>query len=484
MTPIKYNKTKIIATIGPASLDYSVLKKMIRKGVDVCRINASHADHAMQKKIISLVQKLNRELGTNICTLLDLCGPKIRTGEMLRNAVRLRNGQNLAVTTKKCLGTSGRIYIDYPHLAKEIQPDTEILLDDGLIKLKVISTNHKDTLHTKVIDGGILSSHKGVNIPNASLSVPSLTKKDLSDLKFGLRNGVEWVALSFVRSAKDIMQIKSLIKKWNPEDSGAKVIAKIEKQEALNNIYEIIEAADAVMVARGDLGVETPMENVPLLQKQIIRICSHASRPVIIATQMMESMIEHPRPTRAETNDVANAVLDGADALMLSAETSVGKYPADVIDAMQSIIAAVEKQNYIYNRYVHLDKNSPTYHPDSICLAACQMAQELEAEAVTGMTVTGYTAFELSKHRPRADVFIFSDNEKLLRATNLIWGVRGIYYKRFVSTDETIRDLKDLLLKKKLVREGDVVINTVSTPLRAKKKTNTLRVTLVKRSDT
>lgn len=471
-----FNRTKIVGTIGPSTADKSMLKKLIELGLDVCRINASHGNHEFHEQIVRTVREINMELGSHICMLYDLQGPKIRIDEVENGEIEIKNGETLEITTQKLMGTPQKVSINYASFAKEIHQGSLILMDDGKLQLEVLSTNGTDSVITKVKVGGKLGSRKGVNLPNTRLSIPSLTEKDYKDLDFALSQNIEWIGLSFVRKAEDVIRLKNYIKEKGKD---SKVIAKIEKPEALLCIDDIIEVADGVMVARGDLGVEIPMEDVPMVQKNIVRKCNSWAKPVIIATQMMESMIGNPRPTRAETNDVANAVLDGADAVMLSGETSVGKYPIEVIESMQKIIASVEKENILYNKNLDLDKNSVTFHSDAICYASCILSEQVGAQAITGLTRTGYTAYQLSRHRPKAHIFIFTDNLPLLNTLNLIWGVQAFYYDGFVGTDETVQDLKQILLEKQLVEKGDIVINTASMPMLARKRTNMLKISIV-----
>ncbi|MCS7029180.1 MAG: pyruvate kinase [Bacteroidia bacterium] len=471
-----FNRTKIVGTIGPASADRNILKQLIELGLDVCRINAAHGNHGFHEQIIHNVRSINMDLGSHICLLYDLQGPKIRIDEVENNEIEIASDSIIEISTERVLGNSQRVSINYPFLAKEVKADDLILIDDGKIQLRVLETDGSTVVKARVIVGGRLSSKKGVNLPNVQLSIPSLTEKDYQDLDFALSHNVEWIGLSFVRSAKDVKVLKEYIQRKGKE---SKVIAKIEKPEALNDLDAIIQAADGIMIARGDLGVEIPMEDVPMIQKNIVRKCNQAAKPVIIATQMMESMINNPRPTRAETNDVANAVLDGADAVMLSGETAMGKYPIQVIESMQRIIASVEKEEILYNRNVPLDPKSETFHSDAICYASCVLAEKVGAKAITGLTRTGYTAYQLSRHRPKAHIFIFTDNVPLLNTLNLIWGVQAFHYDGFVGTDETMHDIKQILLEKKLIQKGDVIINTASMPMLARKRTNMLKISEV-----
>lgn len=470
---VYHNRTKIVATLGPASSSKEVLVKMIKSGLDICRINFSHGKHEDLAKIISTIREINIKYNTHVGILADLQGPKIRVGEMKDNGVFLKKNQELIMTTKPCIGTNEQVYISYKEFPKDVKVGEIILLDDGKLQFKVISTNKKDTVKVKVIYGGILSSNKGVNLPDTKVSIPSLTPKDLKDLDFILKQEIEWVGLSFVREAKDILELKEIIKK---KGAKTRVIAKIEKPEAIKNLDEIIEVTDGVMVARGDLGVECPMEDLPVIQKRIVKKCMENAKPVIIATQMMESMITNPRPTRAEVNDVANSVLDGADAVMLSGETSVGQYPVEVIQAMQQIIRKIENSAYPYMMMHTPNKKSSTFKSDSICYTACILAEQNSALGIVSMTHSGYTAFRISSHRPESLTFIFTSNRSLLCMLSLVWGVRGFYYDKFESTDQTMKDVNGILKQYKLVKKGDVVINTASTPIGRSGRTNTIKI--------
>lgn len=471
------NKTKIVATIGPACNEFESLSRIIEAGADVCRLNFSHGSHEDHLKVINLIRDYNHAHHANICTLLDLQGPKLRVGMMKDNGVDLIKGQTLLVTTKEMEGTSSQIYVNYKNLPKEVEIGEKILLDDGKITLEVIATNKKDEIETKVIFGGKLSSKKGFNLPETKTSLPCLTEKDLSDLEFGLAHHVEWVALSFVRKASDIHELREIIQKRGKK---TRIIAKIEKPEAVENFDEILAATDGVMVARGDLGVEMPLEQVPVIQKNIIRKSIIAGKPVIVATQMMESMIVNPSPTRAEATDIANAVFDGADAVMLSAETSVGAYPAEAVSMMAKIIAEVEKQNAVYFKGEKPSPKSPTFMSDEVCFTACRMSDHLNAKAIIGMTYSGYTGFKISSFRPKSHIFIFTSNIYLLNTLNLVWGVKGFYYNKYNSTDETFNDQVQLLKKSGYIRENDIVIHTASMPIASKARTNSIKIDTVK----
>ena len=471
----KYNKTKIVATIGPATSSEEMLEKIIRAGVDVCRLNFSHGAYELHQEVIDRVRNINKRLGCNIALLQDLQGPKLRIGKV-ETEFHLVEGDDILVTTEEQLSNNKILYVSYKRLVQDCKPGERILLNDGKVSLEFTEKVNPTTLRAKVVAGGPLSSNKGFNLPDSSLTVPSLTKKDLADLEYGLSQEVDWVALSFVRTADDIVELKRLIAE---KGTHTKVIAKIEKPEAVKNIDEIIKVSDGIMVARGDLGVEVPMQRVPLIQKTIVEKCLAAAKPCIIATQMMETMITDSMPTRAEINDVANAVLDGADALMLSAETSVGKYPLRVIEVMSSIITDIENDRRTYFKGVKPTKESPSFASDEICFTAVKMSDHLNAKAIVAMTKSGFTGFRVASYRPQANVFIFTDNKKLLATLNLVWGVRGIYYDKFVSTDDTFQDVVDILKEEKMVSEGEYIINCASMPIHKKQRTNTIKVTMV-----
>lgn len=471
-----FNRTKIVATMGPATADIEVLEEMFKAGLDICRINFSHGDYGAVQQTVDNIRSLNKKLNQHVGILGDLQGPKLRIGLVKNNAVELVNGREITITTKECEGDAHLIYITYPQFPQDVKAGEIVLIDDGKIHLKVISTNGKDEVKATIISGGILSSKKGVNLPNTKISLPCLTVKDLRDLDFALQNEFDWIGLSFVRSVTDIVELKEIIRNKGKK---TRVVAKIEKPEAVNEIDNIIEVTDGVMVARGDLGVELPPERVPILQKMIVKKCIQASKPVIIATQMMESMITNYTPTRAEVNDVANAVLDGADAVMLSAETSVGKYPVKVIDYMQRIIAQVEEQESIYHREHAPELKTNTYITDSICHNACSLAHQAGVKAIISMTNSGYTAYKLASHRPKANIYIFTDNTSLLTALSLVWGVIGFYYDKYESTDDTISDLKAFIKNEGLVKDDDLVINIASMPMKDKGRTNMMKLSYV-----
>lgn len=470
-------RTKIVATIGPSSSGKETLLAMMKEGMNVARLNFSHGDYEDHKKVIKNIRELNAETGLNVALLADLQGPKIRTRKMENNGVELISGEQVEIVTKsEDEGTAQKFAINYPELPADVKPGEKIRLDDGKLELEVVSTDGAESIITKVVHGGMLSSNKGINLPNTTISLPSLTKKDLEDLDFALEQDVDWVGLSFVRSARDIIELKHIIRKHKKK---ARVVAKIEKPEAIEDIEEIIRQTDAIMVARGDLGVEIPMEDVPLVQKMLIKKCYLHAKPIIVATQMMESMIENYTPTRAEVNDVANAVLDGADAVMLSGETSVGKFPVRVIEAMSKIVSKIEESDSIYHKEELPEKNQERFISDSICFNATRLGQRVEANAIVTMSFSGYTAYKIASQRPKAPIFVFTSNKEILTQLNLLWGVKGIFYDKMVSTDHTIADIKYLLKKEGYLKTGDLIINIASMPIESQGKSNMLKLSYV-----
>lgn len=474
MERVSYNKTKIVATVGPASNSKEMLHALIKEGVDVFRLNFSHGKHEDHLKVINYVRELNKEMGTNVALLQDLQGPKIRVNDV-EAGVELKPGQELIITTRQLMGNNEIVSTSYEGLPRDVKVGDMILVDDGKIELKVKEVRDIDVVCT-VIYGGPLKPRKGINLPFSKVSAPSLTDKDLEDLEFGLKNRVDWVALSFVRKATDIEILRDII---NRHKSTTRIVAKIEKPEALENIDAIIAATDAVMVARGDLGVEIWMEEVPMVQKMLVGKCNKAAKPVIVATQMMESMIENPRPTRAETNDVANAVMDGADALMLSAETAAGKYPIEVIRSMVRTIGSVEKQGKIYYKFNESDSSASNYLTESLILTACKLAKDINAKAIIAMTQWGYSAYRASSYRPDANIFAFTSNAEVINTMNLVWATRAYHYEKSVSTDDTIEDVEKILKKDGHLKTGDTFIILASMPISARGKTNTIRVKVV-----
>ena len=468
-------KTKLLATIGPSSANYDTLEKLAESGTNAFRLNFSHGAYEKHLKVIEWTKQLNENNGTNICLVADLQGPKLRIGD-LENPLLLNDGQIVTFTTNSKEHLLGKIPVIFSKLAENMKVGENIMIDDGKLQLKVVESNGVDELKAEVINGGELNSRKGFNLPDTKITVPSLTPKDIHDLAFILSHEIEWIALSFVREADDIKELREIIL-THENKKHVKIIAKIEKPEALDQLDAIIEASDAVMIARGDLGVEIPFEHVPLIQKRIIDKCIRRAKPVIIATQMMESMIDNARPSRAEVADVANGVLDGADCLMLSGETSVGKFPVEVVEAMDRIIRSAEKEKMIYHKNLLPDEDSKTFLSDAICFNACKMADDVDARAINGMTFSGYTALMISSYRPKSDIYIFTSNKAILNTLNLLWGVEVFYYNKFVSTDESIKDVIKILRKKGKVASGDIVINTASMPITDKGRTNMIRIT-------
>ncbi|HEX3009629.1 MAG TPA: pyruvate kinase [Bacteroidales bacterium] len=469
------SQTKVIATIGPVSSSKEILGKLIKEGVNVCRLNFSHGKHEDHLNVIKNILELNEELNTNVAILADLQGPKIRIGEVENNRIELVEGSEVNFVTEPCMGTKDQLYISYQDFPNDVKVGDSILLDDGKLKMEVLSTNRKNKVTAKVVFGGPLSSKKGVNLPNTKISMPSLTEKDIEDAIFALENGVDWIALSFVRTAADLIPLKDLIKQQKKNTS---IIAKIEKPEALNDIDNIIDISNGIMVARGDLGVEVPFDQVPLIQKDLVIRCIAKAKPVIIATQMLESMITNFRPTRAEANDVANAVFDGADALMLSAETSAGKYPVEAVNAMQRIINVSEK-GFEYNRENLPTFNTRTFLPDSICLNSCRLASQTNAKAIVTFTNSGYTAYKISSYRPKASIYAFTRNPGLLRKLSLVWGVKAFYFEEHEKIDQAIDYSIQELKSNALLKDNDVVVHAGSTPMEERGQTNMIKVSYV-----
>ena len=470
------NNTKIIGTIGPSSYDKSILRKMFNEGLNVVRINFSHSDHEKALQIYQWVQELNEEENRNVATLGDLQGPKLRIGEVKEDQT-LTKGEKITITTQECIGDSSKIHITYPDFPKDVEIGDKIMLDDGKLILKAENSNKKNEVQAVVIQGGELKSKKGVNLPNTKISLPCLTSKDLADLEFALKTGIEWIGLSFVRSVNDIKELQKII---SEKKSPAKIVAKIEKPEAIQQIDAIIKKADAIMVARGDLGVEVPMERVPNLQKMITRKCIKYSTPVIIATQMMESMMKSLSPSRADVNDVANAVHDRVDGVMLSGETSVGMYPVEVIQAMSKVLKSQENYaNLEMEEFLPVEKNDGRYISDTVCYNACKIAEQVDAKAVMTMTHSGYNAFKISSFRPPSKICIFTHNRTILNTLSLLWGVRGYYYNKFESTDDTITDIKKIIKENNVVQSGDMVVNIASMPITNKGMTNMLKLSMI-----
>jgi len=468
-------KTKIVATLGPATSSKDVIKRMMEEGANVFRINFSHANYDDVKERIQMIRELNEEFGYNAGILGDLQGPKLRVGVM-KNEVIVNEGDEIIFATgERFVGTKQRVYMTYDRFPQDAKPGERILLDDGKLIFEVVSSDQKTEVKARVIQGGPLKSKKGVNLPNTNISQPALTEKDIKDAVFAIEQEVDWIALSFVRHAEDLMQLQELIKEHS--EHKIPIIAKIEKPEAVANIDKIVAYCDGLMVARGDLGVEVPAQEVPLIQKQLVRRAKRARIPVIIATQMMESMITSLTPSRAEVNDVANSVMDGADAVMLSGETSVGQYPVQVIQKMASILKSVENSPLIKVPETPPHIRTNRYITKSICYHAAHMANEINARAISTLTNSGYTAFQISAWRPAAHILVFTSNKRILTQLNLLWGVSAFYYDKYVSTDETIEDVNKIACQKGYLETGDMLISLAAMPIQDKGMVNTLRVT-------
>ena len=468
------NKTKIIATLGPSSTHKTKLKSLMLAGVNVFRINFSHALHYEVKNTITNIREISSALNVHVSVLGDLQGQKIRLG-LIKEDVSVKKGDVLSITTNdiEC-GDNSLISINYSDFPKDVSMGEKVLVDDGKLIFKILKTNRKDLVEVKVLQGGALKSKKGVNLPNTDISLPALTKKDKEDALFAIENHLDWIALSFVRTKKDVKQLQKLIEKHS--EHKIPIIAKIEKPEAIENMNGIIKAADGIMVARGDLGLEIPAEEVPLKQKLLVKRAKQARKPIIIATQMMESMIDSLTPSRAEVNDVANSVMDGADAVMLSGETSVGKFPVEVVKTMGKIISGVENSPLIKVPNTLPEIKSKRVITKAICFHACNIANELSASAICTLTNSGYTAWQISSWRPNSIILVFTSNKRILSQLALLWGVKCIYYDNFVSTDKTVEEVNQLALDKGFVKKNDLVINLAAMPVKDRGQVNTLRI--------
>ena len=476
---ISKKKTKIVATLGPACNSRTVIHNLIKSGVNVFRINFSHAKNDEVLNYIEIIKSLNKEYEYNTAILADLQGPKIRIGE-LEQEISLKKGDEISIESEKSfVGNRNRIFVNYKNFAKDLKKGDKILVDDGKYIFTVLKTDKKSKVTIKALNKACLKSRKGINLPNIKISSSSLTPKDVKDVKFAISFQVDWIALSFVRDGNDLIALKTLIDKLSKAKlSQAKIpiIAKIEKPEALDNIESIIKHSDGIMVARGDLGIEIASQEVPLIQKKLVYLSKKARIPVIIATQMMESMIESSTPTRAEVNDVANSVMDGADAVMLSAETSVGNNPVEVVTQISKIINSVE-----YSDQIVVPEDPPTektvrYITKFICFHAAKTANEINAAAITTITHSGYTGFQISSWRPHSNILVFSSNKRILNRLSLLWGVNAFYYNKEASTDKTIEHINEIVNSKGFAKEGDMVINLAAMPVKEKGMVNTLRI--------
>ncbi len=471
---ITLKKTKIVATLGPACKSKTAIHSLIKSGVNVFRINFSHAKNEEITSYLDTIRKLNSKYNYNVAILADLQGPKIRIGE-LEEDINLNKGDEISVNSgKSFIGNKNGVHINYKQFPRDVKTGNQVLIDDGKYAFEVVRTNNKDKTTLKALNKTWLKSRKGVNLPDTKISTPSLTAKDIKDVKFAISLEVDWIALSFVRHGKDLIELRKIIEKYS--DVKIPIIAKIEKPEALDNIDNIIKNSDGIMVARGDLGIEIPSQEVPLIQKKLVHLSKKARIPVIIATQMMESMIENLQPTRAEVNDVANSVMDGADAVMLSAETSIGKHPSAVVSQITKIINSVE-----YSDQIVVPADPPTIKTDRyitkfICYHAAKTANEINASSVTTMTHSGYTGFQLSSWRPHCNILVFTSNKRILCRLSLLWGVKAFYYNKQVSTDKTIEHINEILTKSGYAKKGDMVINLAAMPVKSRGMVNTLRI--------
>ena len=471
-----WQNTKILATVGPASSSYENLLALAKAGVDVFRLNFSHGTHEDHLEVINRVSYINEKYRSHIGILADLQGPKLRVGQMENDGLELKAGDIITMVNEKCIGNKEKVYMSYEQFPMDVEVGEQVLVDDGKLMFEVVETDKKSQVKLKILFDGTLKSNKGVNLPSTKISLPSLTEKDLRDLEFILTQPFNWIALSFVRHPDDMIELR---KKVEAKGHPAKLIAKIEKPEAIEHIKGIIKESNGIMVARGDLGIEVPIEQLPLIQKDIIRRCLKYARPVIVATQMLDSMIQDPLPTRAEVTDVANAVLDGADCLMLSGETSVGAHPIKVVRQMVRIIEKAEEKLQLKDKRPKPNRRARTYLSDVICNNAALAADETKAKAIVGVTSSGYTAFRVSSFRPKTEIFIFSDRMHMLSTLNLVWGVRCFYYDKFTTSDQTIQDILKFLKDNKEVDYGDVVINTGSMPLHKRHRTNMLKISKI-----
>ena len=470
-------KTKIVATLGPATSSKKVIEKMILAGVNVFRVNFSHADYNDVRKRIEMIRKVDKKLNTNTAILGDLQGPKLRVG-IIKEGAKVKPGSRVLFSTDNpFIGNAQKAYMNYQNFPKDVSKGERILLDDGKLIFEVTKTNNKNEVETIVVQGGTFKSNKGVNLPNTKISLPALTEKDIEDAKFIFTQDIDWIALSFIRSSSDLIDLKKLMSENT--DRKIPIISKIEKPEAIENIDKIIAYSDGLMVARGDLGVEVPAQEVPLIQKRLVLLAKTARIPIIIATQMMESMIDSLTPTRAEVNDVANSVMDGADAVMLSGETSVGKYPVDVINSMSDILTAVENSELIEVPHTPPNIRTKRFITKSICYHAAHLANDIEAKAICTLTNSGYTAYQISAWRPQAHVLVYTSNRRILNQLNLLWGVKAFYYNNLNSTDKTVEEINQIALDKGYVEKEDMLVNLTAMPIETKGMVNTLRVSVI-----
>ncbi len=469
--------TKIVCTIGPSSQNEEVLRKMVDAGMNVARLNMSHGSYEFHQKTIRNVRSISKKTGKHIGILLDLQGPKIRTGKQIKETIELKKGELLKLTTEDITGNWEMLSINYKQLPDEAKPGEKILLDDGNIELKILEIENR-IITCRILNGGTIRSFRGINLPDTAISTPSLTEKDIQDLAFGLDNDVDFVALSFVRKAEDITDLKSRINKAGKDIF---VVAKIEKPEAIENIDAIIAVTDGIMVARGDLGAETSPQEVPILQKSIIRKCNYANKPVITATQMLESMISKPRPTRAEANDVANAIFDGTDAVMLSGETAMGEYPVEAVTIMSHIAQRTEREvnnhNLAHEIYSHKEGTETT--AEAVCYAGCELCRSIKSTYIAGFSLSGATIQRISGYRPPKPILGMSPSDKILQRASLFWGVRAVKIDHVESTDALLKHTNNILTKTGLCTPGDRIVTISGSPLHRGVSTNMIKVHIV-----
>ena len=475
MKPIK--KTKIVATLGPSCDEQNIIEKMILAGVNVFRVNFSHAQYEEVDDQIKKIRQADKKLNTQSAILADLQGPKLRVGQMEEGSEVHPEDEVVFSTQAPFLGNAEKAYMNYQQFPKDVTPGEKILLDDGKLIFEVISTDKNTEVTTKVLQGGPFKSNKGVNLPNTNISLPALTKKDIKDAEFIFTQDFDWIALSFVRHSEDVLMLKDLMKKHL--NKPLPVISKIEKPEAIENIDKIIAYSEGLMVARGDLGVEVPVAEVPLLQKELVLLSKKARIPIIIATQMMETMTKSLTPTRAEVNDVANSVMDGADAVMLSGETSVGKYPIEVVETVKTIVMQVENSKRVIVPQDPPNIRTKRFITKSVCFHAAQIANDIKANAICTLTNSGYTAYQISAWRPISNILVFTSNKRILTQLSLLWGVKAFYYDNFQSTDNTVEEINAIAHQKGYVKEEDLVVNLTAMPISKKGMVNTLRVSVI-----
>ncbi|MDW7667849.1 MAG: pyruvate kinase [Bacillota bacterium] len=470
-------KTKIVCTLGPATDDREILKKLMKAGLNVARFNFSHGTHEEQKKRMDLAKEVSKELGLHIGFMLDTKGPEIRTGDFENGIVKLQQGDEYILTSREITGNQKEGHIQYDHLGKDLSIGNHILIDDGLISMEVEEIINDDDVRCRVLNSGEIKNKKGVNIPNVKLNLPSLTQKDKKDLLFGIKNDVDFVAASFIRKKEDVLEIREFL-----EDNGCKeigIISKIENREGVDNIDDILRVSNGIMVARGDLGVEIDAEEVPLVQKDIINKCNKVGEPVITATQMLDSMIRNPRPTRAEVSDVATAIFEGSDAIMLSGETAAGKYPVEAVETMVNIACKIEDSldyEEIFRAKSDISDNTIT---NAISVATCRTTLSLDASAVITATSSGYTAREVAKFRPKVPIIAATHSDKVMRKMSLVWGAYPIKIGKVNATDELIDLSVNEALEKGYIKNGDLVVVTAGVPVGIAGSTNLIKVHVV-----